>query len=105
MLSIAVVGNGITGLPPAWLLSKRHSVTLFEVARAPARRPQSYGRRGRAMDAGLILYNDMTYPNLAALFRYLGVVTRRQPLPCAAPCRGSLRDRLRVPGQFNGAPA
>jgi predicted NAD/FAD-binding protein len=29
-LNIAVVGSGISGLSAAWLLSKRHKVTLYE---------------------------------------------------------------------------
>ena len=29
-LDIAIVGSGISGLSAAWLLSKRHRVTLFE---------------------------------------------------------------------------
>ena len=29
-MRIAVVGSGIAGLASAWLLSRRHDVTLFE---------------------------------------------------------------------------
>ena len=29
-LDIAVIGSGIAGLGAAWLLSKRHRVTLYE---------------------------------------------------------------------------
>ncbi|MEM8644607.1 MAG: FAD-dependent oxidoreductase, partial [Pseudomonadota bacterium] len=29
-LNIGIVGSGISGLSAAWLLSKRHKVTLFE---------------------------------------------------------------------------
>ncbi|MEF7615866.1 NAD(P)/FAD-dependent oxidoreductase [Aquincola sp. MAHUQ-54] len=83
VLDIAVIGSGISGLSAAWLLSRRHRVTLLEadarlgghsntVEAAAAGAPG-----GRvAVDTGFIVYNEPAYPNLTALFRHLGVETR-----------------------------
>jgi predicted NAD/FAD-binding protein len=79
-LEIAVVGSGIAGLSAAWLLSQRHRVTLYEAA------PRFGGHTNTVdvpvagsvipVDTGFIVYNEATYPNLTALFAYLGIATR-----------------------------
>lgn len=76
---IAVIGSGISGLSSAWLLSRRHDVTLFENA------PRLGGHSNTVdaptagspvpVDTGFIVYNEPSYPNLTALFRYLRVPT------------------------------
>jgi predicted NAD/FAD-binding protein len=79
-LRIAVCGAGISGLATAWLLSKRHAVTLYETeARLGGHTctVQAPGPDGPlAVDMGFIVYNEAAYPNLAALFEHLGVPTR-----------------------------
>jgi predicted NAD/FAD-binding protein len=78
-LEIAVVGAGVAGLSAAWLLSKRHKITLIE-------RESRLGGHSNTVDApgvggavpvdtGFIVYNLATYPNLVALFRHLDVPT------------------------------
>jgi predicted NAD/FAD-binding protein len=77
---IAVVGAGIAGLSCAWLLSKRHDVTLYEAddrigghsntVEAPT--PAALV----AVDTGFIVYNADNYPNLVALFDHLSVPTK-----------------------------
>ncbi|MBL8468758.1 NAD(P)/FAD-dependent oxidoreductase [Methyloversatilis discipulorum] len=76
-MKIAVVGAGISGLSAAWLLSRRHEVTLYE----------QEGRLGghsntvdveidgvsHPVDTGFIVFNRDTYPNLCGLFALLGV--------------------------------
>ncbi len=74
---IAVVGAGIAGLAAAWLLARRHAVTLFEAA------PRLGGHThtvdvaldgvSHPVDTGFLVYNTRTYPNLTALFAHLGV--------------------------------
>lgn len=78
--SIAVVGSGISGLAAAWLLSRAHRVTLYETERRPGGHSHTVtvDRPGGPVpvDMGFIVYNETTYPNLAALFSHLGVETR-----------------------------
>ncbi|HFB2047978.1 MAG: FAD-dependent oxidoreductase [Hyphomicrobiaceae bacterium] len=86
-LKIAVIGSGITGLACAWLLSKRHKVTLFE-------RNDRLGGHSHTVkvlspdgpidvDIGFIVYNEATYQNLTALFAHLSVNTSRSNMSFA----------------------
>ena len=75
-LEIAVVGSGISGLSAAWLLSKRHRVTLFEAESRLGGHSHTVDACGVAVDTGFIVYNEATYPNLSALFDHTGVVTK-----------------------------
>jgi uncharacterized protein len=74
---IAVVGSGIAGLSAAWLLSRRHAVTLFEANDYLGGHTNTVDVTldglTHPVDTGFLVFNDRTYPNLIALFRYLGV--------------------------------
>jgi len=84
---IAVVGAGISGLSSAWLLGQRHEVVLYE------RQARIGGHSNTVMvdgahgltpvDTGFIVYNEATYPNLKALFAYLGVDTKASDMSFA----------------------
>lgn len=77
---IAVVGSGISGLSAAWLLGRRHEVMLFEAEGRLGGHSNTVmvdvGDARIPVDMGFIVYNEATYPNLAALFRYLDVPTK-----------------------------
>jgi len=78
-LNIAIVGSGISGLSAAWLLSERHDVTVFEASDRVGGHSNTVEFETAsgpvAVDTGFIVYNEVTYPNLTALFRMLDVPT------------------------------
>ena len=80
-LRIAVVGGGIAGLSAAWLLSRRHEVTLIEADErlgGHANTADAPGLKGPVpVDTGFIVYNEPNYPNFTALLKHLGVASQR----------------------------
>ncbi len=92
-LDIAVIGSGISGMSAAWLLSRRHQVTLYE-------REQRLGGHSHTVDVplagggslpvdmGFIVYNEANYPNLTALFDHLGVATQATSMGFAVSLDG-----------------
>jgi predicted NAD/FAD-binding protein len=83
-LTIAVIGSGISGLSAAWLLSRRHDVTVYERASRPGGHSNTVEVRAAGpaipVDTGFIVYNPKNYPNLTALFAHLGVETKRSDM-------------------------
>jgi predicted NAD/FAD-binding protein len=79
-MRVAVVGSGIAGLASAWLLSRRHEVTLFEANDYPGGHTHTHRivHRGQAyaVDTGFIVHNRAHYPLLSAFFDELGVATK-----------------------------
>jgi predicted NAD/FAD-binding protein len=79
-LKIAVIGTGISGMSAAWLLSKRHEVTVYERAERLGGHTNTVIVETHSgavpVDTGFIVYNELNYPNLTALFRHLDVATR-----------------------------
>jgi predicted NAD/FAD-binding protein len=78
---IAVVGGGVAGLVSAWLLSRRHAVTLFEKNDYVGGHTHtivipSGPDEGLAVDTGFIVCNDRTYPNFHRFLGQLGVGVR-----------------------------
>ena len=86
-LDVAVVGSGISGLACAWLLAKRHEVTLYESAARLGGHTNTISVDTAAgplpVDTGFIVFNEATYPNLTALLAHLGVATQASEMSFA----------------------
>jgi predicted NAD/FAD-binding protein len=87
-LKIAVVGTGIAGLSAAWLLSRRHEVTVFEADDRVGGHSHTVDAGGVPIDTGFIVYNEVTYPNLTALFAHLDVPTKASDMSFAVSMDG-----------------
>ena len=79
-LDIAVVGSGIAGMSAAWLLSQGHNVTVYEKEGRVGGHSNTVDVPGingpQPVDTGFIVYNEVNYPNLVALFDHLKVPTK-----------------------------
>ena len=99
-MRIAVIGTGIAGNAAAWTLSKRYPVTVYEREIRPGGHSHTvnidYDGTPIAVDIGFIVYNELNYPDLTALFDHLGVETDRE---LHELCRNRRWRPLRVEGR------
>jgi len=76
-MRIAVVGSGISGLATAWLLSSRHSITLFEANDYAGGHTHTVDvtLEGKTcgVDTGFLVFNEATYTNLVPMLQMLRV--------------------------------
>jgi predicted NAD/FAD-binding protein len=81
---IAVGGGGISGLASAWLLARRHAVTLFEAGSYVGGHTNTVDvtleGQTHPVDTGFLVFNDRTYPNLIALFQELGITSHNSDM-------------------------
>lgn len=79
MESVAIVGTGIAGMACAHRLNGVANVTLFESCAEPGGHTHTRDVPGPdgpiPVDTGFMVYNEVTYPLLTALFEELGVET------------------------------
>jgi predicted NAD/FAD-binding protein len=76
-MRIAIIGAGVSGLTAAYLLQRRHEVTVFEAedyagGHAHTVALESSGAT-RHLDTGFIVFNDRNYPEFERLLERLGV--------------------------------
>ncbi|MHC8400814.1 NAD(P)/FAD-dependent oxidoreductase [Pseudomonas sp. MDT1-17] len=79
-MKIAIIGSGISGLTCAYLLNRKHDVTVFEASDWIGGHTHTVdvevkGER-YAIDTGFIVFNDWTYPNFIRLLDQLGVASQ-----------------------------
>ncbi|HEV7876601.1 NAD(P)/FAD-dependent oxidoreductase [Bradyrhizobium sp.] len=78
-MRVAVIGTGIAGNAAAWALSKRYPVTVYDREFRSGGHSHTvtidYDGWPLAVDIGFIVYNELNYPDLTALFAHLGVDT------------------------------
>ena len=78
-MRVAVIGTGIAGNAAAWTLSKRYPVTVYDREIRPGGHSHTvtidYDGAPLSVDIGFIVYNELNYPDLTALFAHLGVET------------------------------
>jgi len=78
-MRVAVIGTGIAGSAAAWALSKRYPVRVYDRELRPGGHSHTvtidYDGTPVAVDIGFIVYNELNYPDLTALFAHLGVDT------------------------------
>src|SRR3990167_7878729 len=79
-MKIAVIGAGLSGLAAAWLLGRKHAVTLFERQARPGFTAASVAVPGRGaagnavrVDVPLRVFYPGYYPTLSRLYQALGV--------------------------------
>jgi len=91
-MRIAVVGTGIAGNAAAWTLSRRYPVTVYEREIRPGGHSHTvtvdYDGIPIAVDIGFIVYNELNYPDLTALFDHLGVETTESCMSFAVTADG-----------------
>jgi len=78
-MRVAVIGTGIAGNAAAWTLSKRYPVTVYDRELRPGGHSHTvtidYDGTPISVDIGFIVYNELNYPDLTALFGHLDVET------------------------------
>ncbi|WP_339904673.1 NAD(P)/FAD-dependent oxidoreductase [Pseudomonas guineae] len=76
-MKIAIIGSGIAGLTSAYLLNRRHDITVFEAGAWIGGHTHTVDvqvdGQSYAVDTGFIVFNNWTYPNFIRLLNQLGV--------------------------------
>jgi predicted NAD/FAD-binding protein len=93
MSRVAVIGAGISGMAAAYLLSRKHTVWLFEREARLGGHTHTHdietSRGTQPIDTGFIVHNDRTYPNLVRLFGELGVARQKSDMSFGVSCQAT----------------
>ncbi len=84
-LKIAVVGAGVAGLTAAYVLQRKHTLTLFEKSAQVGGHTNtivipSGPEKWTPVDTGFVLFNERDYPSFHRLLGQLGVAVRNADL-------------------------
>ncbi|MGQ0734038.1 MAG: NAD(P)/FAD-dependent oxidoreductase [Acidobacteriota bacterium] len=89
-MRIAIVGAGIAGLVTAYLLSRRHAVSVFEAASHVGGHTNTVeldlGDEHQRVDTGFVVFNDRTYPRFVWLLKRLGIAARPTTMSFSVQC-------------------
>jgi len=90
-MNIAVIGSGISGICAAYLLQKRHKVTLFEKNNYFGGHTHTVlipegPDQNTPVDTGFIVLNERTYPGFIQLLAQLGVEKSRTDMSFSYHC-------------------
>ena len=76
-LKIAIIGSGISGLTSAYILNKKHDITIYEKNDYIGGHTHTHkipeNNTTFNVDSGFIVYNENTYPNFIRLLDLLNV--------------------------------
>jgi predicted NAD/FAD-binding protein len=90
---IAVIGSGISGLLSAYLLARRHDVSVYEAASVigghTATKTVTVAGEDFAVDTGFIVFNNRTYPNFIKLLEQLNVPYQPTDMGFSVCCRAT----------------
>ena len=107
--NIAVVGAGIAGLSAAWLLSRRHKVTLFEDESRLGGHAHTVDVETASgtipVDTGFIVFNSGNYPNFEAMLAHLGVPSIKAQMSFSASIGNGAFEYSSNPGGILAQPA
>jgi predicted NAD/FAD-binding protein len=91
MARIAIIGTGISGLGAAYLLNRKHDITVYEKSARIGGHTRTltfdYDGTKVAVDTGFIVFNEANYPELTAMFRHLNVPVQKSEMTFAASIR------------------
>jgi predicted NAD/FAD-binding protein len=97
-MKIAIIGSGIAGNGAAYALAtgSPHEITVYEKSNRAGGHSSTvdidYDGVSVPVDTGFIVYNEPNYPNLAALFRELGVATHESDMGLSVSIDGGRRE-------------
>ena len=89
-MKIAIIGSGISGLTSAYLLSKEHTVHIYEsqnyVGGHVHTLPLNLNGINYEIDTGFIVFNDKTYPNFNKLLNSINVQSQPTSMSFSVKC-------------------